>query len=347
MPKSKPAPVLAPDPDPCLGAGDDHLCADPLPDGWCVDCGLGPETHESSELGLSRPARWPWCGAKWCEDGQHRRLSCLGTWAWRFDRSWSVEEDAGSGMKRLFKVCTLGHGSRGRRTSSWPSVHTFLGSARCAPTGEVATVDPVAGLRLGSRVVAEPVLPRLPFAALRAAYRAAFGRIRCGGGRKTDPQRAQRDAYDRERWTKAVRGQVPPMSALQLSTLLGVYEHAGPDLDAMLPRIRYGITEEATAARAAAYEAHAVYCRGLWSVRRGLWSVRYHAGLPHSPGVGGSARGGGPAVARALRARGLLDGSNHITPEGRALVEHAAPALAVVAFLVQVGQPWSRIRRVA
>lgn len=339
MPKNKPA-LTAPNLDPCLGAGDDHLCADPLPCGWCVDCGLGPETHESSELGLSRPARWPWCGAKWCEDGQHRRLSCLGTWAWRFDRPWFVEEDAESGMKRLFTVCTLGHGSRSRRTSSWPSVNDFLGSTRCAPAGEVATVDPVAGLRLGARVVAAPVLPRLPFSALRAAYRAAFGRIRCGSGRKTDPQRAQRDAYDRQRWIKAVSAQVPPMSALQLSTLLEVYQHAGPDLDAMLSRMRYGITEEATAARAAAYEAHAVYCRGLWS-------VRYHAGLPHSPGVGGSARGGGPAVARALRARGLLDGSNHITPEGRALVERAAPVLAVVAFLVQVGQPWSRIRSAA
>lgn len=97
MPKNKPAPVLAPDPDPCLGAGD-HPCADPLPDGRCADCGLGPETHESSELGLSRPARWPWCGAKWCEDGQHRRLSCLGTWAWRFDRPWSVVEDVEVGQ---------------------------------------------------------------------------------------------------------------------------------------------------------------------------------------------------------------------------------------------------------
>ena len=340
MPKNKPA-LTAPNLDPCLGAGY-RPCADPLPCGWCADCGLAPETHTSSlNCGnVAVPTRWPWCSVKFCEDAGHRRLSSLGTWAWRFDRPWSIEEDVGTGRHRYFRVCTLNHGSRSRRTSSWPSVNDFLGSARCAPVGEVATVDPVAGLRLGPRVVAAPVMPRLPFAALRAAYRAAFGRIRCGGGRKTDPQREQRDAYDRQRWTKAVSAQVPPMSALQLSTLLEVYQHAGPDLETMLSRLRYGITEEATAARAAVYEAHATYTRGLWS-------VRYHAGLPHSPGVDGSARGGGPAVARALRARGLLDGSNHITPEGRALVERAAPVLAVVAFLVQVGQPWSRVRRAA
>ena len=183
-------------------------------------------------------------------------------------------------------------------------------------------------------------MPRLPFAALRAAYRAAFGRIRCGSGRKTDPQREQRDAYDRQRWTKAVSAQVPPMSALQLSTLLEVYQHAGPDLDALPPRVRYGINEAALAARQAAYEAHATYARDLWS-------IRFASGLPRSPGTHGRARDGGPAIARALRARGLLDDSNHITPEGRALVERAAPVLAVVAFLVQVGQPWSRVRRAA
>lgn len=255
-------------------------------------------------------------------------------------RKWSVEDDAESGTRRLFTVCTLGHGNRRRRTSPWPSVNDFLGSARCAPAGEVATVDPVTGLRLGPRVVAAPVLPRLSFAALRAAYRAAFGRVRCGSGRKTDPQRARFDARDRERWVDACARQVPPMSPLQLSTLLEVYQHAGPDIDALPPRVRYGITDEAQAARDAAQAAHDVFARGLWSVRFG-------SGLPSTPGVGGNARRGGPAIARALRARGLLDGSDRITPEGRALVERAAPVLAVVAFLVGVGQPWSRIRRAA
>ena len=59
--------------------------------------------------------------------------------------------------------------------------------------------------------------------------------------------------------------------------------------------------------------------------------------------IGGRARDGGPAIAKALRERGLIGthrSRNEITPEGRAFCERIIPVLAVCSFIMDCGNSW-------
>ena len=79
--------------------------------------------------------------------------------------------------------------------------------------------------------------------------------------------------------------------------------------------------------------------------RDAFWSLRGSAGIPYIK-INNHTTNKGPAIAKALRERGLLrENRNEITPEGRALCEQVIPVLAVCAFVIDVATPWTKIRQ--
>lgn len=310
---------------PDLAAG----LAVPDPDA-CPECGCAVAAHEGGRL------RFPWCPRTLTAE-HHRELYGFGRWphvylirahdgteapfcrqAVRGDERWSRYE------------------SDGRRTIKLPARTAFVGRASCSPRGETATVDPAVGLVLAAAAAPEPKPPALPFAALRAAHRAAFYGQRRKVARRVDGL----PKWDADRWAKAWRAQTRPLSPVQLSTLIDRYASCGADLSG-IQHLRYRLDLSDWDAAAEPLRAtHQAFARHAFSIRFG-------ADLPCPKHSKCRAREGGVAVLRALHLRGLLAGKDEITPEGRALVERALPVLAVCAFLVRAGMSWTTITRLA
>ena len=307
-------------------------CAPAVPDA-CPDCGMPADDHEGRRLG------YPWCMVAMLSASKLERLSSSprGTWAYRYDRI--VCDGEVKFESRFWRdACQVGKG----RAFGLPRVREFIGQAACSPAREQAVVDPVVGMRLviDATPPAPRVLPRLSFAALRAAHRRAFSGQRRHAGRGRCVMKL--GEYDVRAWQEALEAQARPLSAKQLAALLSVYSTAGVDttpFERLSWRADRGPWEAAVQAEHARRKPY----------RDASWSVLGHHGVPYVS-IGGRATSGGPTIARALRERGLLGGSsresrNEITPEGRALCEQLIPVLAVCAFVIDVATPWTKIRR--
>jgi len=314
----------------CDVAHVDAICAPPVPD-TCPDCGMTADDHEGRRLG------YPWCMVHAVFASRFERLTSRGTWAYRYDRI--VRDGEVKFESRFWRdACHVSTG----RAYGLPRAREVIGRVACSPAHEQVTIDPVDGMRL---TLVEPpaaakVLPRLSFAALRAAHRRAFsGRRRMyGRGRHV----ATLGEYDARAWREALAAQARPLSTKQLAALLNIYAGAGVDVT---PYERLGWQADRRPYEAAVAAAHA----RRKPYRDAFWSLRGSAGVPYVE-IGGRATSGGPAIAKALRDRGLLGGPrrenrNEITPEGRALCEQVIPVLAVCAFVIDVATPWTKIRQ--
>jgi hypothetical protein len=178
-----------------------------------------------------------------------------------------------------------------------------------------------------------PPLPRMPDAAcmrrLRLAYRAAFRgesvRARCRYHRSEGAMRL---------WRMAVAAAFRPLTPACLSTLVDLASR-----DELVPGVPAQDGELRSAACFAA-RLRAIPENG-WA---GLRGSRYFE-------LGGRARSGGPAVQRALTARGLIaeqrvrreygwitTSRTALTPEARSLLEaEILPVLCVMRFFAIVG----------
>ena len=314
----------------CDVAHVDAICAPPVPD-TCPDCGMTADDHEGRRL------EHPWCMVHAVFASRFERLTSRGTWAYRYDRI--VRDGEVKFESRFWRdACHVGTG----RAYGLPRVREFVGRAACSPAHEQVTINPVDGMRLSlvEPPAAAKVLPHLSFAALRAAHRRAFsGRRRVyGRGRHVTTL----GEYDARAWREALAAQARPLSTKQLAALLNIYAGAGVDVT---PYERLGWQADRRPYEAAIAAAHA----RRKPYRDAFWSLRGSAGVPYVE-IGGRATSGGPAIAKALRERGLLGGPrrenrNEITPEGRALCEQVIPVLAVCAFVIDVAMPWTTIRR--
>lgn len=270
-------------------------------------------------------------------DPRALRIQSRGTWAYRHDRHVNGAGEVTWTSMFWRDAVSLGRG----RSHGLPRVREFIGTATCElSAGQRIVIDHLRGARVvGAPPIAPPALPRLSFAQLRAAHRRAFS------GQRRHP-RSERgrgarnlttiDAYDRKSWDVALRVQTRPMSKAQVAALLfSCYSGAGLDADAY-ERLRWRL--EPAAFEAACMADH----RRRRVFTDNLTSVAVNCGLRYVS-IGGRARDGGPAIAKALRERGLIGtrrSRNEITAEGRAFCERIIPVLAVCSFIMDCGNSW-------
>lgn len=299
----------------------------------CSHCRLGAEHHERGRV------EYPWCMLlmQLAVDPRALRIQSRGTWAYRH-----IKHVNGAGEVTWTSMFWRDAVSLGRgRSHGLPRVREFIGTATCElSAGQRIVIDHLRGARvIDAPSVAPPALPHLSFAQLRAAHRRAFS----GQRRHSRPEHGRGarnlttiDAYDRRSWDAALRAQSRPMSKVQIAALLfSCYSGAGLDADEY-ERLRWRL--EPVAFEAACMAEH----RRRRVFTDNLAFVAVDAGLRYVS-IGGRARDGGPAIAKALRERGLIGtrrNRNEITPEGRAFCERIIPVLTVCSFVTNCGNSW-------